>query len=71
MNTPDVILQLAVDDDNISISKESLKDLLFLTLKKGHSLPKAVDVMKMERLAEHAVIAIEKTYFDFAKAEPQ
>ena len=69
MNLPDAILQLSVEDDNIVISKKSLKDLILMTLQKGHSLPKAVDVLKMERLAEHAVLSIEKTYFDFAKAE--
>jgi hypothetical protein len=71
MNPPDAILQLSVEDDNIVISKESLKDLIFMTLQKGHSLPKAVDVLRMKHLAEHAVLSIEKTYFDFVKAEPQ
>jgi hypothetical protein len=62
MNTPDAILQISVDHDNISFSKESLKDLLFMTLKKGHSLPRAVDLMRLERLAEHAVQHLEISY---------
>lgn len=70
MNRPDAILELSVEDDDIVISKESLKHLLLMTLKKGHSIPLGVDVSRMERMAEHAVKTLEETYFKFIRGEP-